>query len=164
MSGNVVGPALVPLATLRDVLPEIYAQAKVKYQGREHVPQNFIPLLHCHWEDVVFLSPVHPQVLHGVLVSCGCEGLAGRTAYVIDSKDLNPARLVVYEFEEGEGRYSYYDPSHHMRYQRISEATRGYYRDAKSEGKRPFLFAGVTHAMYHGEIPIAGLPMVRVTK
>ncbi len=159
--GGVEGDVLMPLSDLRVTLPETYEAARQKYEAREHVPRNHIPLLDCHWEDVIFLSPVHPQILHGVLVSCGHRGLVDRKAFVVDPATLNPARLVVYEFD-GETPYTYYERSHHLRYARIGEATKGFYRDAKEEGKKPFIFAGVTHVLYQGRIPIQGLPTVQV--
>jgi hypothetical protein len=158
-----MGDSLVPLSVLRATLPEVAAKAEEKYQGRGHVPKNQIPLLGCNWEDTVFLSPIHPQVLHGLLVSCGHRGLIGRRAFVIDHTLLDPDYLVVYEFD-GEAPYDHYDPKLHMRYSRIREATKGAYRDALDEGKKPFIFAGVTHVFYLGQIPIAGLPVVEVRK
>ncbi len=163
---RLAGNMLLPLAGLRDKYPEVYVKALEKYKGRGEVPFQFIPLLDCSWEDVIFLSPVHPQVLHMELSACGYYGLIGAEAYVIDSEVLmqqtpGRLRLVVYEFAE-EGRDSYYQADEHLRYARISNFTRSHYRDAVREGKRPFLFHGVTHAMYHGEIRVDGLPVVRV--
>lgn len=163
---RLAGNMLLPLATLRDEYPEVYVKALEKYKGRGEVPLKFIPLLDCSWEDVIFLSPVHPQVLHMELSACGYGGLVGAEAYVIDSESLmqqtpGRLRLVVYEFAE-DGRDSYYQANEHLRYARISNVTRSHYRDAVKEGKRPFLFRGVTHAMYHGEICVDGLPVVRV--
>ena len=158
---KLAGDMLLPLATLRDEYPELYAKAMEKYEGREEVTQNFIPLLDCLWEDVIFLSPVHPQVLHGVLVSCGHSGLIGKEAYVIDPRSLRPGRLVIYDYADG-GSYSFYDGEDYLRHACISDVTRNHYRNAVEAGKRPFLFHGVTHAMYHGEICVDGLPVVRV--
>ncbi len=158
---RLAGNMLLPLAELRDKYPEVYVKALEKYEGREEVTQNFIPLLDCLWEDVIFLSPLHPQVLHGVLVSCGHRGLIGKEAYVIDPRSLRPDWLVIYDYADG-GSYSFYDGEDYLRYGRISDAARNHYRNAVEAGKRPFLFHGVTHAMYHGEICVDGLPVVRV--
>jgi hypothetical protein len=161
LKGGVVGDKLLPLAILRVEYPEVYAKAMEKYEGREEVSQNFIPPLECLWEDVIFLSPVHPQVLHGVLVSCGHRGLIGKEAYVIDPRSLRPDWLVIYDYADG-GSYSFYDGEDYLRYGRISDVTRNHYRNAAEAGKRPFLFHGITHVMYRGEICVDGLPVVRV--
>ncbi len=159
--GGVVGDELMPLSQLRVELPEVYEAARQKYEGRERVPQNYVPLLDRYWRDMVFLSPVHPQAIHDVLVSCGHLGLVGRKAFVVDPSLLDPSQLVVYEFEGG-GGYDYYNREYHSRYERIGERTRISYREALVEGKQPFIFAGITHVLYCGRIPIAGLPVVEV--
>ncbi len=40
---------------------KIHELAIAKYQGREHLLSKVIPTLNCLWNDVVFLSPLHPH-------------------------------------------------------------------------------------------------------
>lgn len=122
--------------------------------------QNFIPLLDCLWK-MSLLSPVHPQVLHGVLVTCGHRGLIGTEAYMIDPRTLRPDRLVIYDYADG-GSYSFYDGEDYLRHARISDVTRNHTGTRLRQGKRPFLFHGVTHVLYHGEISVQGLSTVQV--
>jgi len=44
-----------------DGFTEIYQQAISKYEGREELLKLVIPTLNCLWNDVVFLSPLHPH-------------------------------------------------------------------------------------------------------
>jgi hypothetical protein len=57
MTGNV----LFPLNRLRETHPEIYSKAATKYVGRESLMSEVIPGLNCLWNDVLHLSPIHPQ-------------------------------------------------------------------------------------------------------
>jgi hypothetical protein len=58
---NMVGDTLFPLFTLRETHPEIYAEHVKKYRGREDILEVRIPLLDCWWNEVLHLSPLHPQ-------------------------------------------------------------------------------------------------------
>ncbi len=162
--GGIEGELLLPLRELQGKFPNAYGRACEKYQGRKYIPDVFVPILDCKWADVVQMSPVHPQVVHCNLKAFGHPGLVDREAFVIDTTCLDPARLVVFEFTAGGGEYSKYDPERHMRYSLISDATIEHYRSRVAEGQKPFIFQGITHVLYMGEIPISGLPVVRVCK
>ena len=63
MLKNFVGHLIIPL----NMMPElegyslIYNEQIAKYTGREHLLSRIIPTLNCLWNDVIFLSPVHPH-------------------------------------------------------------------------------------------------------
>lgn len=44
-----------------DGFSKIYEQTISKYQGRESLLTRTIPTLNCLWNDVIFLSPLHPN-------------------------------------------------------------------------------------------------------
>lgn len=60
---NFVGDWIVPLNMMpyTDGLLGIYKQAISRYQGREYLLTRIIPTLNCLWNDVIFLSPLHPN-------------------------------------------------------------------------------------------------------
>src|SRR5687767_14788723 len=95
---NLVGSVLYPLNALRDQYPALYAQHAAKYTGRESMLERHIPILGCLWNDVLFFSPVHPQ-----LIKSTCEEV-GKTWtpthwLEIDTAlhDLNAGNTVIYE-------------------------------------------------------------------
>lgn len=60
---NFVGGWIVPLNQMKEMkgFSEIYKQGIARYQGRERLLEYVIPTLNCLWNDVVFLSPLHPH-------------------------------------------------------------------------------------------------------
>ncbi|PJD95020.1 MAG: hypothetical protein CK425_09755 [Parachlamydia sp.] len=60
---NFLGDWIVPLNMMPylEGFTEIHQQAIAKYQGREELLKLVIPTLNCLWNDVVFLSPLHPH-------------------------------------------------------------------------------------------------------
>jgi hypothetical protein len=60
---NMVGDLLIPLNQLRDKHPMTYAEHVTKYKGREKLLEKTIPLLNCLWNDVLHISPIHPQIV-----------------------------------------------------------------------------------------------------
>lgn len=71
--GMFIGEQIVPLNQMpyRDGFEEVYKKAISKYVGREHLLTLVIPTLNCLWNDVVFLSPVHPHKQYEELIKIG---------------------------------------------------------------------------------------------
>lgn len=62
-SAAMTGNMLLPLNTLRESLPGVYAEEVKKYQGRELLLEKELPFLNCLWNDVIHLSPINPQLM-----------------------------------------------------------------------------------------------------
>ena len=60
---NLQGTTLYPLNRLRDLHPEAHRSEFKKYVGREKLLEKRIPILDCLWNDVIHLSPLHPQTV-----------------------------------------------------------------------------------------------------
>jgi hypothetical protein len=58
-----IGHWIIPLNRMREFegFSEIYEQAMLKYVGRVDLCMQVIPILNCLWNDVIFLSPIHPH-------------------------------------------------------------------------------------------------------
>lgn len=58
------GNSIIPLNMMSTLegFSEIYTKAVSKYEGREYVTKIVIPTLQCLWNDVIFLSPLHPHM------------------------------------------------------------------------------------------------------
>lgn len=59
---NFIGDLIISLNMMSymDGYSKIYKRAISKYQGREQLLTCLIPTLNCLWNDVIFLSPLHP--------------------------------------------------------------------------------------------------------
>ncbi len=60
---NFQGNLILPLNRMREMegFETVYQVAVSKYEGREWLLERMIPSLNCLWNDVIFLSPVHPN-------------------------------------------------------------------------------------------------------
>ncbi len=65
------GKALWPLKALAEIEPELGASYRAKYFGREHIATLHVPILDCAWDEVVFLSPIHPQLTANAMHQAG---------------------------------------------------------------------------------------------
>lgn len=88
------GDALLPLNTLRARFPDIYAREHAKYSGREHILKTPVRPLGCTWADVVFFSPVPPDLLFEAIRASGRHVRSGKP-WTIDAQDLDPDRCCI---------------------------------------------------------------------
>ena len=64
------GTVLFPLNQLKDRYPAINGERKADYTGSPAMGLA-VPLLNCHWNDVLFLSPIHPSRICDLRVETG---------------------------------------------------------------------------------------------
>ncbi|WP_350276914.1 hypothetical protein [Kribbella sp. HUAS MG21] len=99
------GELLLPLAELRNRYPDLYERHAAKYAGRHAAMTQPVPPLDCTWEDVVFLSPVHPAPLFAALQRSGRKVGQPEPA-TLDAGRLDPARCVIKLMRHGtDGHY-----------------------------------------------------------
>ena len=102
---TLLGDALLPLAQLREAAPELYERHVRKYEKRPDAMVEPVPPLACTWQDVVFLSPVHPRPLFEALRRSGREVPNPRPA-TIEAHQLDPANCVIRLMRHGrDGHY-----------------------------------------------------------
>lgn len=89
------GQDIYPLNQLKTIRPDLYSSAAAKYSGREATMEQVIPFLGCLWNDVVFLSPVAPNLIVEARREFGLVSGSGK-AFVIKSDDLDQNQLVLY--------------------------------------------------------------------
>ena len=157
------GTTLYPLNQLKDTNPTVYAHAVSKYAGREEVMQQIIPLLNCLWNDVIFLSPVHPEKV----VQARFENGLGyptyrRNWFVLDSESLDQSQLLLYRHrpkwtmdrEQHKAEYVWFEdisPSEQEELAKIPECGLWSIRKFREKG----LFLGyIPHILYRGTIDV----------
>ncbi|HEY2794476.1 MAG TPA: hypothetical protein VGJ28_19090, partial [Micromonosporaceae bacterium] len=95
---TMIGDELLPLSELADVDPAVHDAAIAKYDGsadRRTLPDRRIPVLDCRWQDVVFLAPVHPQLIWRAWAERGVR-LPQRTFYAIPLAAIESHAAVLY--------------------------------------------------------------------
>ena len=95
VSANMDGAVLHPLSTLKETHPELYVAHVAKYNGREHVMEQFIPTLGAKWNDVLHFTPIHPEELKKALVEAGMEPheTIGAPNIASDPTESKPRRI-----------------------------------------------------------------------
>lgn len=107
-SPNFVGKLVIPLNRMPS-LPDfekkykcIYEKEKSKYNGREWQNALRLPVLgKCLWNDVIFLSPLHPHYIYKEYKQLGLpvDNYSNLSRYFqIPVSKLNPASTVIWSF------------------------------------------------------------------
>ena len=160
---DLIGGILYPLNQLQTILPSIYEKQIAKYQGREWVMQQTVPILNCFWNDVVHLSLVHPSQIVDGLRGAGFSW-RHRKFFEIDPSiaGFNSENAVIYIFEKnliemGKGRetnFSPYDSALLAQLAHIRPETLKYFKDMNAQHRQPLLFMYVPHVLFRGVIDI----------
>lgn len=164
---NMKGDTLHPLNALKSMYPDLYIDAVKKYQGRESLLKERVPILDCLWNDVLHLSPVHPSQIEEAYRENGRR--IKLSCYQIDASSLEVEKTVIYKYKYMDGlnenrlspdNWDSYTPEKVAKYSILPRRTKDYYGSTFADGGRPLLFAGVPHILYRGTINVSGLEVV----
>jgi hypothetical protein len=90
------GTVLYPLNELKDREPALYDAHSTKYEGRKHLMKERIPLLDdCLWNDVLFLTAVHPAKFRKAYESAGFALKHPFQAFQFEVEDLAASSTAV---------------------------------------------------------------------
>ena len=159
---NLRGAVLYPLNRLKVIYPDIAATHLTKYQGRLHLLEKLIPPLHCLWNDVLMLSPVHPAALKAALEEAGHVRPA-RKWLAIDAALFRRDNTAIYVpgTRPAEERILPFEPQCLAQYAQVPEAQKQFYRQVEP-GKPLLLFGGIPHILYKGSIDVEWVPIIEV--
>lgn len=136
-----IGNWIIPLNIMpyMDGYSEVYKNAIAKYEGRENLLTVVIPTLNCLWNDVVFLSPIHPHKQYEEYKKIGFT-TQKRQFYKIPVSLLEEKRVTVWKWLSYK-KYPQNDPihdsiesycsmnySHYQELEELPEDTQEYYR------------------------------------
>ncbi len=174
------GTVLYPLNELRDVYPDLFAELRKNYASREDIAYLRIPPLgNCLWNDVLFFSPVHPELHKAALEKEGHLLPSGwRRYFQIDASLLNPADAVIYDMhtaywsgtfdvEEASAELGRecvpYDAGRLKEYSQVPQGARDFYAGVGSGAPLP-LFLWIPHVLYRGRLDLTqpGIEVIEV--
>ncbi|NTX99811.1 hypothetical protein [Deinococcus sp. JMULE3] len=165
---DVRGDHLLPLSTLRERHPDVYAREAAKYVGREALMQERVGRLDCLWTDVLFFSPVNPGPLLDAARQSG-RAIPPVRFWTLDASHLDPARACVRLVRPWPGDVKPApDPADELPFtpQTLREhsaalpATLDRLRALPEEAPL-ILWMDVPHVLYRGEVPLGALGEVR---
>ena len=158
-----------PLNQLKDKYPEVYETRKEKYLGREYLLNLKIEPLDCLWNDVLFLSPVHPEKIKDALMEAGRKKEFDYQYYQIDVNTLKKENIAIYSyprliknFSLSPEDYIDFSPEILAEHNNVPEMTKQYFKETYEQDERPLLYAGIPHVLYKGTIDISDVPIVSV--
>lgn len=156
---------LYPLNTLKDKYPDLYSLKKAKYKGREEVTQQSIPLIDCLWNDVIFLTAVHPQIILDAYRRAGGKVDHPLQYFQIDVDSLQKENIVVAKYlgQDYEKTYELYNSDNAKEYSTIPDRTIDYFISEFAKGNLPLFYAYIPHILYKGVIDTTNLPIVKVS-
>lgn len=160
---NMTGEVLYPLSELQKIDPALYNVHAAKYEGREHLMEERIPLLeNCLWNEVIFLAAVHPAHFRRAFESVGFEYPRPFRAFEFDVAYLDHSRMaVIMTMEMNRPRtYEPFDPTRFKEYEVIPQKTLDYWKQERNAHKRPFHWMHVPHILYRGSLDVSSIPRV----
>ena len=165
---DVRGDHLLPLSTLRERHPDVYAREAAKYVGRESLIQERIDRLDCRWPDVLFFSPVHPAPLLDAARQSGRVSAPVRF-WTLEAARLDPARACIRLVRPWPGGVKPApDPADELPF--TPQTLRAHSAPPPATlarlrtlpGDAPLiLWMDVPHVLYRGEVPLSALREVR---
>ncbi|MFM9890414.1 MAG: hypothetical protein ACKVOE_07250 [Rickettsiales bacterium] len=151
MDGNL----LWPLKALHEIKPELAARYQAKYKGREHIAQLHVPVLDCLWDEVIFLSPIHPQLFNRAMHEAGHK-VFSREVFQFKADVLENHEAVWFDpVQSGKdgallpASIRPFDPrTYHSR--SVSKYALPYYQRCAVEGRQPLIWGRDLHVIVRG--------------
>jgi hypothetical protein len=168
---RVEGPELMSLHELRGPYPALFEEYSKKYQGREELMAQMIPILNKSWNDVIQLSPVHPEEIRDAMLKIGF-GWRPMLFFEIDpvAVGMNSQNTVVFkhlpkqrgDFSMRPEDFESFDSKNISSYSTLPEITKNHFAESKANNTAPMLFIWVPHVLYAGRISVAPLKIIEV--
>ena len=170
---DMIGTTLYPLNQLKKDYPELYQFHRKKYEKREHILEQRIPVLNnCLWNDVLFFSTIHPQLLFDARREAGWPNLQPQLYFKVDANSLEQDLLALhpYEPEQETNRgisptaFIKYTPGMLEEYSAIRPETIHYFKILRQQGapKIPLFYRYVPHILYKGSLETSNLEIIEV--
>ncbi|MEI6850699.1 MAG: hypothetical protein WCK26_01900 [Candidatus Saccharibacteria bacterium] len=161
---NMIGDVLYPMNRLSDVDEKIYNLYKSGYDGREHLLKREIPYIDCLWNDVIHCCPVHPQRIIDALRKAGVKKIPKSRYFEINIErdlDINDAVIFYRNSEKfGDIRFEKAIGADWNKVDIIPQLTLDYYQEVAKTEEPLFLYQGIPHFLYKGEIKTNGLKII----
>jgi hypothetical protein len=168
---RVEGEFLMPLSQLKSALPTLYQQHATKYEGREDLMAKQLPHINVSWNDVLQLSPVHPEQMRDAMIKTGF-GWRPMLFFEFDSSQIgmNQLNTVIYRhLPKQKGDFAFraedfeaFSPESLHRHADLPEATRAHYQESLATKTAPLLFIWVPHVLFHGRISVVNAKIIEI--
>lgn len=155
------GVSLIPLNRM-DRDSELFKNHARKYEGREHLMEEIIPVLNCKWNDVVQFSALDPQIIVNKLKTIQDNFKLFRTEYFKIHVDqiIGTYDAVVFDHDisREKGNFKIKDheitklSSSYRELVSVPNQTINFWKNVKVEGGKFLWFPYITHILVNGII------------
>ncbi|MDB4983995.1 MAG: group-specific protein [Patescibacteria group bacterium] len=165
---NMEGPILYTLNALRLVNPEAYDLHVNKYEGREKVLDIRIPTLDCMWNDVIFMSPVHPNQYQEVYDRFNYTPFGTRFYKIpVEMLDHELTRIYVHPPKKewhsiAPEHLEEFSPESVRRHSMLPKETITYFEERLGNGLNFLVNYKVPHVLYKGNLDVTGLEIISI--
>lgn len=159
---EVLGDKLIPLNRQKLLYPSLYERNFKIYAGREQVTRRLVPILNCHWNDVIHLTNIPPNEFFEALKDAGREPNLSQKWLKIPAEVAIDFPTVVYSCRTTtsdrlvlpDDEVTKFD-SQRFGIGKVDIRTKGYYKEQVTTGQRILLFQGIAHFLVMGEIDLS---------
>ena len=163
---NMFGNILYPLNALRKINRDTYEFHISKYKHRKTLMKLKIPVLNCHWNDVVHCSPIDLRLIYKALIEARLHRVGNMEFFKIPIEFFKDIEFVKYKFDKE--IFDIEKKAYVLRAEDIEPLTISSYRElnelpnktlewykqcAESNKGVPLLFRYIPHIFVKGNIP-----------
>ncbi len=161
------GEVLISLNEMKLIHPELYKSYSKKYfkhPERESLLLRSIPKLDCFWNDVIFLSPLHPYYVYEALHALGVSVKKNLMFYEIPTERLIDNQNAVYLYNKKnykgpaadipDEEIQIIDITTYRECAALPSDTLAYFTDEHKKGVNFGMFAYIPHILSLGNINI----------
>lgn len=165
-----LGHELIPLNQMEG---ELYQGHVKKYQGRESLIEQMIPILNCKWNDVVQFSALNPQIILDEIkkyqpdlklwrpqcFKVHKDQIIGKYPAVLFNSDVNKQKG---NYKITEKEISLFDEDY-RELTEVPQKTLECWQDALETNGKLLWFPFITHILIHGIIDTTDFEVIKLT-
>jgi hypothetical protein len=160
---------LMPLNQLKNENPFLYSEYIKSYRSRKKTLMLHVPPLGCLWNDVIYMSPIHPHKYRLMMDRIGRQPAKELSFFQIPARSLDPKLCTIWKFEfEGDNPkttsindYMEFNEENLCLTTKFPEVTIKHYESiGNDKSKSLWLHWGIPHIMYKGTIETTNLVII----
>jgi hypothetical protein len=163
MPEPMIGKVLYPLNEMEARLPAEFRTHSKKYEGREELMNEKIPLFNCRWNDVLHFSPINPQIILKEITKIN-PGSRKRKSYLkfkASALDDFPSAYMTHtknkdddSFNSNLAKYELFSSKTYKEIKSVPNETIRYWQRAMTAGKPMYWFIYVPHVLVKSHVSI----------
>ncbi len=166
------GDFLIPLNDM-DKSSELYVKHASKYEGREELMDESLPILNCKWNDVVQFSALDPRIIVEELKKYQTDLVINRREIyrVPISEIIGKNEAIIFDRDTTRKKGSFGILPHEVKvlseenYNELTSVpkeTIEYWKRVRDEGGKFLFFPFITHIMVKGKIDTTNFEIVEI--